>query len=127
MRARTLVVFGATLVAVLSMALPAVAKAPPTGNPVLTLSATCSGGGSATFSWSGATGGSVQLAVEDDTAEVPVLQAALFKGPRSSGTLGPVTFNEISGHQYSAILAFVTNKGDITFEQESLRQTATCS
>ena len=125
MRRRSLYLVAAA--AVLAMALPAAAagSASAGSNLTLTLGPACVRGGSVTYTWSGF-GGAKSVAVDvydANAAAHPLHQTIVTHGASGSVTL---TFDEISGDNYTASASLSTKKGQAPGSDQVVYGSAGC-
>jgi hypothetical protein len=125
---RRLLLLAAPAAAVLAVALPSAADGSSTARAWInfSLGATCAGGGSVTYTWSGFNGAKrAEVDVYDADAQTyPVSQTVDTHGSSGSVTF---TFDEISGHNYTASGSLFKGKGSVPGSQQTEYGSAGCS
>jgi hypothetical protein len=110
-----------------AMALPAAAAGSPSSwsNLTLTLGPACARGGSVTYAWSGFGGakGVVVDVYDTDAGTHPVHETVATHGASGSVTF---TFDEISGHNYTASGSLSSKKEDASGARQVQYATAGC-
>ncbi len=119
---------GALAAVVLAMALPAAAAGSSSAGSslTLTLGPSCARGGSVAYTWSGFGGAkSVVVDVYDsDAGTHPVHKTVVTHGASGSVT---ITFDEVSGDNYTASASLSTKKGQAAGSQQVEYGSAGCA